>query len=206
MEIKRITVGSLEENCYLLTEKGEAALIDPGQESELLLKELKSCGAKLAKILLTHGHFDHIGAVCEIKDKTGAKIYMHEGDAKMPFDKALNLAYMSDETVKPFEVDSYLSHGDVVSVGNTELSVYHTPGHSDGSVCFASEKNLFCGDLLFKNSIGRFDHGNLRAELKSLKFLMDNLDDDVIVYPGHGPHTTIGDERRNNPYIINHVL
>ena len=206
MEIKCIIVGALEENCYLLTEKGEAVLIDPGAECENLISEIEECGTKLTKILLTHGHFDHIGAACEIKEKTGAKIYMHENDAKMPFDAGLNLGFMSNENVKPFEVDEYLSNGDAVSIGNTTLTVYHTPGHSSGSVCFSDGKNLFCGDLLFKNSIGRFDHGNLREELKSLKFLMDNFNDDVIVYPGHGPHTTIGDERRNNPYILNHVL
>ena len=206
MEIKRITVGNLEENCYLITEADEAAIIDPGSESEVLLEKIGACGVKLTKILLTHGHFDHIGAVCEIKERTGAKIYMHEGDAKMPFDTELNLGYMNDEKVKPFAVDNYLSHGDILSIGHTEGRVYHTPGHSDGSVCFLFDENLFCGDLLFKNSIGRFDRGNLRAELKSLKFLMDNLDDNVIVYPGHGPKTTVGDERRNNPYILNHVL
>lgn len=206
MNIKCIPVGNLEANCYILSDLKEAAIIDPGAEVQMLLDEIEESGLTLTKILLTHGHFDHIGAVSELREKTGAKIYMHENDAKMPFDTGLNLGFLSNETVKPFSVDVYLNHNDTVSIGKEELCVYHTPGHSSGSVCFVADNNLFCGDLLFKNSIGRFDYGDLKQELNSLKFLMDNFDDETVVYPGHGEKTTIGDERVNNPYIVNHVL
>ena len=206
MNIECLTLGSLEVNCYILCENGEAVVIDPGSESEKVLSYIEKSGCTLTKILLTHGHFDHIGAVCDIAEKSGAKVYVHSGDAPMLEDNSKNLSYMTGEEIKTCCADEFLDEVDMLKVGDLEIKVYYTPGHSKGGVSFLCQNNLFCGDLLFKGSIGRFDHGSLRIELASLKFLMDNFDDSVKVFPGHGPQTTIGEERRNNPYIVNHVL
>ena len=123
-------------------------------------------------------------------------------------DNDANLSYMSENKIKTCTPDVMLDDIKTLDIGNSVIKVFHTPGHSRGGVSFLLEDNLFSGDLLFKESIGRFDfdHSNLWTELKSLRFLMENFDDSVKVYPGHGESTTIGYERENNPYIINHVL
>lgn len=205
MKTERFVVGELQENCYLLTDGEEAALIDPGAESERLLAHIGKSGCTLKKILLTHGHFDHIGAVSDIAKKTGAKVYVHSKDAPMLTDNSKNLSYMGTE-IDYYEPDEFFDNMESVSVGNSQLKIFHTPGHSSGSVCLLCEDTLFSGDLLFQGSIGRFDHGDIREELVSLKFLMDNFDDNIKVFPGHGPDTTIGVERRYNPYIVRHIL
>ena len=205
MKIKTLVLGSMEVNCYVLCDNGEAVVIDPGAEADKVMEEVEKSGCTLTKILLTHGHFDHIGAVADLKEMSGAEVYVHSGDKEMLSDNTKNLSYMA-EGVKPSREDVLLDDIKVIPVGCEEIKVFYTPGHSKGSVSFLWEDNLFSGDLLFKNSIGRFDHGSLRVELSSLKYLMDNFADGIKVYPGHGEATTIGEERENNPYIINHVL
>ena len=205
MNIEKLVLGSLEVNCYLLTHNGEAIVIDPGAEAEKIINAIEEKGCTLTKILLTHGHFDHIGAVADLKEKTGAKVYIHSGDREMLSDNTKNLSFMA-EGVKLTTADELLDDITSIPLADTEVKVHFTPGHSRGGVSFLWGDNLFAGDLLFKNSIGRFDHGSLRVELMSLKYLMETFEDSVKVYPGHGPSTTIGEERENNPYIINHVL
>lgn len=205
MNIEKLVLGSLEVNCYLLTHNGEAIVIDPGAEAEKIINAIEEKGCTLTKILLTHGHFDHIGAVADLKEKTGAKVYIHSGDREMLSDNTKNLSFMA-EGIKLTTADELLDDITSIPLGDTEVKVHFTPGHSRGGVSFLWGDNLFAGDLLFKNSIGRFDHGSLRVELMSLKYLMETFEDSVKVYPGHGPSTTIGEERENNPYIINHVL
>lgn len=205
MNIEKLVLGSLEVNCYLLTHNGEAIVIDPGAEAEKIINAIEEKGCTLTKILLTHGHFDHIGAVADLKEKTGAKVYIHSGDGEMLSDNTKNLSFMA-EGIKLTTADELLDDITSIPLADTEVKVHFTPGHSRGGVSFLWGDNLFAGDLLFKNSIGRFDHGSLRVELMSLKYLMETFEDSVKVYPGHGPSTTIGEERENNPYIINHVL
>lgn len=205
MNIEKLVLGSLEVNCYLLTHNGEAIVIDPGAEAEKIIDAIEEKGCTLTKILLTHGHFDHIGAVADLKEKTGAKVYIHSGDREMLSDNTKNLSFMA-EGIKLTTADEVLDDITSIPLADTEVKVHFTPGHSKGGVSFLWGDNLFAGDLLFKNSIGRFDHGSLRVELMSLKYLMETFEDSVKVYPGHGPSTTIGEERENNPYIINHVL
>ena len=206
MKIQTIVVGELQVNCYLLTEGNEAILIDPGDECEKIIAAAEKEGCKIAKILLTHGHFDHIGAVADIAEKTDAKVYVHKEDEIMLSDNAKNLAEISNGWAKPCKADKYLENGNVIVFGENEINVHHTPGHSNGGVCLEVGKNLFSGDLLFRGSIGRFDRGDLRTELSSLKYLMDNFSDDMVVFPGHGPSTTIGEEKMFNPYIVNHIM
>ena len=206
MKIQTIVVGELQVNCYLLTEGNEAIAIDPGDEYEKIIAAAEKEGGKITKILLTHGHFDHVGAVADIVEKTGAKVYVHKEDEIMLSDDTKNLSDISTAKIRHCSADFNFENGDVIDFCGNELKIYHTPGHSPGGVCIEMGKVLFSGDLLFQMSIGRFDRGDLRTELNSLKFLMENFSDDVEVFPGHGPSTTIGDERNFNPYIVNHVM
>lgn len=202
MAIQCLVLGQLGVNCYLLSDNGEAAVIDPGAEYDKIIECIEKSGCVLKKILLTHGHFDHIGAVSELAEKTNAPVYVHSRDAKMLIDNSCNLSFLTGDRVKPYKADIFLDDIKEILLGNTAIKVFHTPGHSDGSVSFLWGDNLFDGDLLFQGSIGRYDFGDADTELKSLKFLMDNFDDDIKVCPGHGASTTIGHERINNPYSI----
>lgn len=189
-------------NCYILSDGAKAVAIDPGAECEKITQYLNENGYTLEKILLTHGHFDHIGALCDLAEKTGAKVCVHSGDKKMLTDNGANLSFMTGERIKPYEADVLLDEVKEIPLGNESIKVFHTPGHSSGSVSFLFGDNLFCGDLLFYGSIGRYDFGSLEEEIKSIRFLMENFNDSVRVYPGHGESTTIGFEKRNNPYSI----
>ncbi len=116
-----------------------------------------------------------------------------------------NLAKYFGQSTIPCSADVLLEDKSVIGLGSSKLEIYHTPGHSEGGICIYCDKKLITGDLLFKNSIGRYDFGDVRVELSSLKRVMDTFDDSVVVYPGHGKSTTIGDERKNNPYIVKHI-
>lgn len=202
MNIQCLQLGQLGVNCYILTDGREAAVIDPGAQCDKITEHIEKSGCVLKKILLTHGHFDHIGAVSELLEKTNAPVYIHSGDARMLSDNSCNLSFLAGEGVKPCKADVFLDTIEEIQLGNTAIKVFHTPGHSEGSVSFLWGDNLFDGDLLFQGSIGRYDFGDAATELKSIRFLMDNFADDIKVYPGHGASTTIGEERINNPYSI----
>ena len=206
MKIQTIVVGAFQVNCYILTEGNEAIVIDPGDECGRILSAIENEGASLTKIILTHGHFDHIGAVCDLQEKTDAKVYVHKEDEVMLSDNDKNLANILNGRVKLCKADELLSDGDIITLGENVIKVHHTPGHSGGGICLEIGKNLFSGDLLFQGSIGRFDFGDIRTELNSLKYLVDTFSDDMKVFPGHGPSTTIGEEKMFNPYIVNHVM
>lgn len=205
MEIKSVCVGELMVNCYILADGKEACVIDPGSEADRIIQEADKMGAKITKILLTHGHYDHIGAVKRLAEKTGAKVYVHKEDEIMLSDNEKNLNFMSEIKIENCSADVLLSGGEIINVGSKELKIYHTPGHSPGGISIYTDGFLFAGDLLFRGSIGRFDYGNVRLELESLKFLVNTFSDDTIVYPGHGEFTTIGEEKQFNPYIVRHV-
>lgn len=206
MKIECLVLGQLGVNSYLLTDNGEAVVIDPGAECERILDCIEKSGCVLKKILLTHGHFDHIGAVSRLAERTGAPVCIHSKDSRMLTDNSCNLSFMTGEQTEPYNADEFLDNVREIPFGNTAIRVYHTPGHSEGSVCFLWGDNLFGGDLLFRGSVGRYDFGDFKTEMQSLKFLMDNFEDSVKVYPGHGESTTIGDERIYNPYIVNYIL
>lgn len=205
MEIKSVCVGELMVNCYILADGKEACVIDPGSEADRIIQEADKMGAKITKILLTHGHYDHIGAVKRLAEKTDAKVYVHKEDEIMLSDNEKNLNFMSEIKIENCSADVLLSGGEIINVGSKELKIYHTPGHSPGGISIYTDGFLFAGDLLFRGSIGRFDYGNVRVELESLKFLVNTFSDDTIVYPGHGEFTTIGEEKQFNPYIVRHV-
>ena len=197
-----IPVGIMQVNCYLVGDEStrQAVLIDPGAEGDRLVALLREKGWNLSSILLTHGHFDHIGAIDRILSHIPeVPIYIHPLDAAMLSHPEQNLSFMNGSPVTANAADLPLLEGDRVSVGEGSLTVYHTPGHSSGSVSFYTEGVLFSGDTLFYESIGRFDFGNYSDILVSLDRLL-KLPEETIVLPGHGPKTSIGHEKHFNPY------
>ncbi len=190
-------------NSYLVTEGNDAVLIDCAVPLARLARDLEKRGATLRYIILTHGHFDHILTLDEVRDATGAKVITHQNDAEMLTDGMKNGYcdfFHGDFTVGA--ADSTVSDGDVITAGDIELRVIHTPGHSKGSMCLECEDYLFTGDTLFANNIGRSDlyGGDARVIMKSLKMLAA-MNGELQIYPGHGPVSTIEREVRCNYYI-----
>ncbi len=200
MKIKRFFVGELYTNCYIIESEDEICVIDPGDDVEQILKYTGD--KRISKIILTHGHFDHIMGADEIRKKSGAKIYISREDASMLKDSKRNLYNEFNKGDNGFlPIEQYCFLDDKIDICGNEFEVMKTPGHSEGSVCLYFDKDLFSGDTLFKGTIGRCDYGDFEKMKESLKKLM-LLDDDVKVYPGHGFSTTIGKERAENPFIL----
>lgn len=187
-------------NTYVVTdeETGETAVVDPGVNDEKLIEKLKEKPVKF--ILITHGHFDHIGGVNFVKERTGAKVVVHKEDEEMLNDCEKNCG----ENTEPIIADILVEDGSKLMLGNSEITVMHTPGHTKGGVCyiFPQDRVLFSGDTLFKLTAGRTDlyGGNPRTELMSLEKI-GGLDGDYIVYPGHDDSTTLDFERQYNRYM-----
>jgi hydroxyacylglutathione hydrolase len=202
---ERITVGPIETNSYILGDEKsrEAIVIDPGGEFEIIENHLKKSKLKLKYIILTHGHVDHIGALAPLKKATGAEILIHSKDSAMLYDPNQNLSSFSGDKIIPIKADKLLEEGDIIQCGEIRLEVLHTPGHTLGGISLVTDKMIFTGDALFCGSIGRTDFpGSSYQELiKSIKDKLLNKDDDFIIYSGHGPSSTIGEERRNNPFL-----
>ena len=195
LKIKHFIVGPLLTNCYLLISDGEAVVIDPGGGAKLILKEIEESKAKLKFIILTHGHWDHTLSALKIKEKTGAKILLHE--AEKEFVKPA--PYRNKVSGTGFKVDQFLKEGDEIKIGDSLLKVIHTPGHTKGSICLLSENEIFVGDTIFKDGYGRTDlEGGSKEDLEnSLKKLEKILKPPhqkfgsggkpgMKVYPGHG--------------------
>ena len=193
MELKTFPIGSLQTNCYMAWAEGseKCILIDPGYEPELLLEQVRRNRKELEAILLTHGHFDHVGGVKQIAAETGCKVYICAEEIKQPLRYSDGLHYT--DTV---------AEGDVLELAGLTLQVLHTPGHTPGSVCLMCEHVIFSGDTLFWGSCGRTDlpGGSWTTIRTSLKRLAD-LSGDYDVYPGHGDATTLSFERKMNPYM-----
>ncbi|MFA5629625.1 MAG: MBL fold metallo-hydrolase [Dehalococcoidales bacterium] len=207
MIIKHLEVGLLEANCFIVgcEKEKKAMVVDPGGDAEIILREIQNLGLEVKTIVLTHGHGDHVSAANEVKSATGAKIAIHSDDIPLMQDSALCSMFGLD--YNPVNTpDILLSEGDILKIGELEFTVIHTPGHSRGSVCLLGEGVLFSGDTLFNGSIGRTDlprtGGDYNTIIKSIQTKLLTLDDETIVYPGHGPQTTIGAERRGNPFLI----
>ncbi|MFC5446739.1 MBL fold metallo-hydrolase [Paenibacillus aestuarii] len=206
IKIDCIPLGPLSTNAYLLsdpdTKKG--IIIDPGMNPQPLIKRIADLD--IEAILLTHAHFDHIGGVDEIRKLKGCPVYIHDLEADWLTNPKKNGSARWPElgTLIETEPAEYaLGEGQVLDFLGIRLRVFHTPGHSPGSVSFLYDKHLFGGDVLFKMSVGRTDlpGGDENTLLDSIQDKLFALDDDVTVYPGHGAKTTIGFERDNNPYV-----
>lgn len=202
MKIKTLHLGLIKTNCYLISTEKAAVVIDPGFDRPATLDFLNENSDKERLILLTHAHFDHIGGAEVLREKTGVRIGIGELDADGLSDTELNLSDMFHEHISPFKPDFAYKNGDIITVGDIELKVISTPGHTVGGVSYLTEDKLFSGDTLFENSIGRTDFpgGNLKVLQRSLKKLM-SLPPLTKVYPGHGDSTTIAREKEYNMFI-----
>ncbi len=206
MKIFKYSVGLMGTNAYIILdeETKKAALVDPGDEADKLLTAISSKGAELSYIILTHGHFDHILALPKIKEATGAEILVHEKDAPMLTDNSLSLlSRFSDRVIDFPSADVLLRDGDTVKIGNGNVKVIHTPGHTLGSICLSVSDDLISGDTLFRESIGRYDFpgGDYDTIMLSLEKIR-SLDIKGKIYPGHGMSTTLEHELTYNTYLI----
>lgn len=206
LTVEFLPLGPVQANCYIVTDEasGLSAVIDAGDFNESLKEKIKNKNVKY--IMLTHGHYDHIIGVYDLKQFTGAEVLIHKADADCLFDEKRSLSYYSymPGAQKPLTADRLLDEGDTVTLGETEFKVLHTPGHTSGSVCFADEKNriMFTGDTLFCLTCGRTDlpTGDDYQMYESLKRLKE-LDGDYTVYTGHNRSTTLSAERVRNRYM-----
>lgn len=206
MRFQTITNGSLDEHCYLIGADNatECAVIDPGMPKPVL-EALERDGLNCAAILLTHGHFDHIGGVRQIRDRYGSKVYIHEADADMLQSNRLSLAVLTGDLVKPAAADFLLKGGETLQIAGLSIDVIHTPGHTKGGVSYVlkEQRKLFVGDTLFFEGAGRTDFpGGSEKELyHSIADRLFSLDGDYDVYCGHEETTTLDYERKHNPFV-----
>ncbi len=206
MKIVKLEVGSLGTNCYIVfnEETKEAAVIDPGGSVGDILAVVAREKLAVKYIINTHGHADHVLGNMRVKEATGAPILIHEADAAMLTSGQLNLSAWIGGSVSCGPADTLLKEGDVIKVAaGLDLAVIHTPGHTPGCICLKTGNVLFSGDTLFAESIGRTDFpgGSYSQLVNNVKEKLFILDDSVKVYPGHGPETSIGWEKKNNPFI-----
>lgn len=204
-EVVTLTNGGFAENCYLVADPatGEAAIIDPGEETGLFLARLGYERWALRAIWLTHAHLDHVAGVEAVKAATGAPIYLHPRDRVLYDTVPRQAAMFGLEAAKPPPPDQALADGDVVGVGGCTFTVLHTAGHSPGGVSYSGHGVVFVGDALFAGSIGRTDlpGGDPDTLIASIREKLFALPNETVVYPGHGPSTTIGEEKRTNPFV-----
>lgn len=201
MEIKGITVGPLEVNCYLIsdTERKEAIVVDPGDEPDRILDLIEEGGLKVRYIVCTHAHFDHVGAVPELKEATSAEIVIHEEEGEV-YEAARDMAAFWGYDIEPLPPPEVLTReGDEIGAGGLRFRVLHTPGHSPGGICLYGNGVVLTGDTLFAGSVGRTDFpGGDPERLKDSFRRLMSLPADTVVLPGHGPRSTIGRERVEN--------
>jgi hydroxyacylglutathione hydrolase len=205
MEIKRYVLGELATNCYLVIcrDSKEAVVIDPGGDPAPVLDDLQREGLKLCYIINTHGHMDHIEGNQSLQAAAGAPILIHRDDAAMLTSPAQNLSlFVGNEFVSP-PPGRLLADGDVISWGEESLQVLHTPGHTPGSISLAGGGVVFSGDTLFAGSVGRTDFpgGSMTRLLVGIREKLVGMPPETRVLPGHGPETTIGVEKNNNPFL-----
>jgi hydroxyacylglutathione hydrolase len=205
MKYKEVVVGALETNCYLVycEETLQCAVVDPGAEPERIFLEIAEAELKPVVIINTHGHVDHIGANRDMKDHFGVPLYIHAADSPMLGKiQQLELSLFLGAKDSP-PADHLMSDGEEIKIGNSVLRVLHTPGHSPGSVSLLGDGFLLSGDTLFFEGVGRTDlpGGSQKQLEQSLREKVMTLPDETVVLPGHGPLTSIGQERLNNPFI-----
>ena len=206
MIIRKLELNPFGSNCYIVGSEStkEGMIIDPGMLAEEILKHVKDLGLRIKVIVLTHAHMDHTGALADVKEATGAEVAMHADDA--PLLRGSNLMMrMPGSSKEPPAPDRLLKDGDVIDIGDLHFNILHTPGHSPGGICLLEKDNeiVFTGDTLFQFSIGRTDFpgGSHEGLVQNIKDKLLILPDNTTVCPGHGPDTTIGVERRVNPFL-----
>ena len=203
MKILNLCEGSWPSNCYALVSDGHALIIDPSASAKVMLEAIAAEGAVLEGILLTHGHFDHILSLDTLREKTGVPAYIHREDAIMLTDGKKNAFYEFFGKEKAYRAaEIMLSDGDKIPLGNETLTVFHTPGHTHGSVCYITEGNIFTGDTIFADTYGRCDlwNGDIEKMKASLKKL-STLDRSLVLHSGHGVSVTLGNALDNILYL-----
>jgi len=204
MIVKRLQAGVYAANCYIIhTEDGDGLVVDPAGDVDEIVKYLEDSSVKVGAIVLTHGHGDHIGGVLELKELLDVPVMVHSDDEDMVKNSALNLSTSMPMGEVNFKPDILLNDGDDIPLGDRSVKVIHTPGHTKGGICLLVDGILITGDTLFQGSIGRTDlyGGDFDTLMISIVEKLMILPDDTVVYPGHGGPSTIGVERRNNPFI-----
>ncbi len=200
-----LTNGVYQENCYILAdpETGDAVIIDPGEDSDLFLRRMETEGFTLRAVWLTHAHLDHILGVKDVIERSGVPLHMHPADRPLYDGIAEQGAWLGVQAPQPPAPDHDLAHGDALQLGGFEFEVRHVPGHSPGSVAFVGHGVAIVGDAIFAGSVGRVDlpGGDGGTLLASIRDQLMTLPDETIVYSGHGPETTVGAERRTNPFV-----
>ncbi len=202
--IKLKPLSVCDTNSYIVASKeNNCVLIDAPDDADYILEQINSHGLKLKKIFLTHGHFDHVGAVADLYDKTGCEVYIHKNDiGKLTDDSGLLVNFFGIGGVRKFDKAIAFDSDDVLTLDELEFKVLHTPGHTSGSVCFICQNVMFSGDTLFARSVGRTDmpDGNTAQLIKSLQKITQ-LSGNPNIYPGHMASTTLEDEKKYNPYL-----
>jgi hydroxyacylglutathione hydrolase len=209
MHVEVLTVGMFQSNCYLVSceRTGEAIIIDAGDEGERILSVVDSRNLQVKAIVNTHAHIDHVSALSEVAPALAVPVMMHKADLMIYENLATQAAAFGLATPRNIKIDRFLEEGDMIEFGDVTCEVLHTPGHSPGGIsllCRADKpQKIFTGDTLFMGSIGRIDlyGGDFETIIRTLQDKYLPLPDETIVYPGHGGDTTIGDEKRHNPFL-----
>ena len=206
LEVRQLTVGPIAENCFIVRSKGaeKALLIDPGEEPERIVAEIEQTGAAVEAILITHCHFDHVGAVAPLARATGAPVYVPEIEVPILADLT-SFTMPGFGPYESYEADEVVKGGETLELAGLTLDVLFTPGHSPGHVTYAvrDEEAIFSGDVLFQGSVGRVDlpGGDGPTLIQSIQTLLDSQSAETTVYPGHMGVTTLGAERATNPFL-----
>jgi glyoxylase-like metal-dependent hydrolase (beta-lactamase superfamily II) len=199
--IRSLTVGPLESNCFIISDPGtkEAFIADPGDEPDRIIDAIRSSDLNVRYLVCTHAHFDHVGAIPELKEATGAQIVLHKDEVRT-YEASKDMAAIWGYDLDPLPMpDLFVSEGDELRIGDSVFRVFHTPGHSPGGICLYGMGVVITGDTLFAGSVGRtdFEGGDIQKLRESFKRLMA-LPGETIVLPGHGPHSTISIEQIEN--------
>ncbi len=209
LNVYPLVLGPVQTTCYVVSSQGRAVIVDPAANATKIIQYLGTKKLIPEAILLTHGHFDHIGAVNELAAKYSLPIYAHKSEKEYFDQPEVNLSTM---TYQPFVLSEdldyhWLADGATLTCLDTQVKIFHVPGHTSGSLCyyFVKDRMVFTGDTLFKQSIGRTDfiYGNHQQLVTGIRQKLLTLPDDTLVYPGHGDCTTVADEKRNNPFLNN---
>ena len=209
IDVEMFTVGAVQENCFLVragADRDRAVIVDPGEEAPRLLQAIEDAGVTLDAILLTHTHFDHVGAVAPVARATGAPVYCPQLEVPVLQDIMAFVPWPGFGPFESWDPEETVAGGETLELAGLTFDVVFTPGHSPGHVTYAvrGEPALFSGDVLFRDSIGRTDlpYGDTPTLMRSIASLLERFDDDTVVYPGHMGLTTLGRERTHNPFVL----
>jgi hydroxyacylglutathione hydrolase len=208
LDVEMLTVGQIAENCFLFRKEGfeKALIVDPGEEPERILAAVEEMGVSVEAILLTHCHFDHIGAVAPVAKATGAPVYCPEIEVPILADIMAFVPWAGFGPYESYQADHTVRGGETLELAGLELDVIYTPGHSPGHVTYSvrGEDAIFSGDVLFQGSVGRVDlpGGDGPTLMRSIRGLLDSHPNQTTVYPGHMGITTLGAERASNPFLL----